>query len=332
MIAPASQPEIVHLVAAPGAPASPCRAGREIPALLCAQAISQHLTPPGRVVLVGDPASAAHARALGLRVDQRLTPPMGRVELLARQFRALTETASRVVCWSDELAGLLRRCQPECDLISTNPNLAPAKVSKRVQVRVFERSDRDLWDARNHSAQLDSVLAPIVDDLTLANPSITRKSMGIADDAVCLGVVADRPGDIDAREVCFLLGLLNASGYTLTGVVPANASHLAAARRHHRGLGERFRLLIAHEPIITMLPAFDAVIHPCFDGSGASMLLERLCDNADTPVLRLRHSGRAGLSRAPGVAGPIIDHLDELLGSRASEPAANDAPKEPAHA
>jgi hypothetical protein len=140
--------------------------------------------------------------------------------------------------------------------------------------------------------------------------------LGITPSDLCIGVIADRPRDIDARAFGFLLGLLNASGFALTGIISSGASHLMDARRHHRGLESRFRLLVAREPIITMLPLFDVLLHPCYDGSGGASLIERLCENADTPVLRLRHSGRDGLSRAPGVAGPIIEALDEILEAR----------------
>ncbi len=55
------------------------------------------------------------------------------------------------------------------------------------------------------------------------------------------------------------------------------------------------------------------------------MLIERMCENAEVPVLRLKQSTRAGLSRAPGVAGPIIEQLDEMI-------EANQSKQEPAHA
>lgn len=307
-----THPEVIHLVAAPSCDTPGARLGRVIPAVLCAHAIEAGLTPPGRVLLIGDSQSARFALKLGLRADLRLAPPVGRPEMLARRLRTLTADAARVICWNDELGVLLNRVIPEADLISTRPALAPHRLRKRVSVRVFERSDRDAWDARNHSAELDTVLAPVLDDLLSCQHPVTRDSLGIDPDSVCIGMLADRPGDIDAREFCFLLGLLNASGYTLSGVIPVNAAHLAAARRHHRALGERFRLLVAHDPITTMLPIFDVLLHPCFDGSGSSMLIERMCENADTPVLRLRDSGREGLSRAPGIAGPIIEFLDDM--------------------
>ncbi len=303
---------MIHLVAPPGSPTTPPGIGRVVPTVLCARAIEEGLTPPGRVLLIGDSRSERTARRLGLVPHLRLAPPLGRPEMLSRTVRALTGDAARVICWSDELAVLLARLSPEADLISTRPALAPLKVRKRVRVRVFERADRDAWDARNHGAELDTVLAPILDDLRSVQQALTRDDLGIDPGSVCIGTIADRPGDIDAREFCFLLGLLNASGYTLTGVVPRAAAHLMAARRHHRGLGQRFHLLVADEPITTMLPVFDLLLHPRFDGSGSSMLLERMCENADTPVLRLRQSGREGLSRAPGIAGPIIEFLDDM--------------------
>lgn len=310
-----SHQDVIHLVAAPSAAAGVDSLGRTIPTLLCAQAIEQSLTPPGRVILIGDSSSEHQAKLLGLKFSDRLAPPLGKAELLRRIVKQKTRSASRVICWNDELSILLSGIEAETDLISTSPTSAPNHISKRISIRVFERGDFELWMNRGYSPTLDSLLPPILDNLINSCRPITRESIGIKSNAMCIGVIADRPSEVDARELAFLLGLLNASGYTLTGIVPSTANHLAAARRHHNGLGSLFQFLVADDPITSLLPVFDALIHPCFDGSGSSMLIERMCDNADVPVLRLKHSGRAGLSRAPGVAGPIIEQLDALIES-----------------
>ena len=304
---------MIHLVAAPSDRTDAFSLGRTIPTLLCAQALEQGLTPPGRVILIGDSTCEQQATLLGLRWHERLAPPLGNPKLIIRQIRRLTANASRVICWNDELASVLKGIPAELDLISTSPTHTPAYVSKRVNIRAFEHTDCDHWQERKNTVSIDTILSPILDNIALTARSITRASIGIENNAMCIGVLADRPSDVDARELAFLLGLLNASGYSLTGIVPNTATHLAAARRHHRGLGSKFQLLVTSDPITSLLPIFDALIHPCFDGSGSSMLIERMCENADVPVLRLKHSGRAGLSRAPGVAGPIIEQLDEML-------------------
>ncbi len=310
-------PGVLHLVSAPSSTNDQRpQIGRLIPAYLCAQAIKQGLTPPGQVVLVGDPQSERHAHSIGLKPSLRYAPPMGRVQMLARTIRSLSRNSSRIICWNDELAPLLRGLHAPADLISTRPELMTHRVSSKVDIRVFERPDRDVWESRNHSAELDTVLAPLISDPPPLPLRIDRATMGIAPDDICIGVIADRPSDIDARSIAFLIGLLNASGFPITCVMPEGASHIAAAKRHHRGLEEQFRLLFAREPMITMLPLFDILIHPCYDGSGSAMLIERLCENADTPVLRLRSSDRSGLSRAPAVAGPIIEALDEIFAHR----------------
>lgn len=303
--------------------------GRLLPTYLCAQAIRRGLTPPGHVLLIGDPESEHYARTIGLRVDQRLAPPLGRVSMISRQVRHLSRSFSRVICWNDELAPLLRRLHCPGDLISTRPDLAQPRVTGKIDVRVFERSDRAAWEARNHQAELDTVLAPIIRNPPTLTGGPSREDLDIDRDNLCIGVIADRPSDIDARSIGFLMGLLQVSGFRLTAVIPEGASHLMSARRHHHGLGSPFRLLIARSPIITMLPLFDVLVHPCFDGSGASQLIERLCENNDTPVLRLRNSDRDGLSRAPSVAGPIIEALDNILAQRSPDPLRH---KVPAHA
>ncbi len=324
MIDSASHHDVIHLVAAPCATPGSDSLGRTIPTILCANAIEQNLTPPGKVILIGNSSCESQARLLGLNWHARLAPPLGKPELLRRTIKRLTKNASRVICWNDELATLLKGIPAELDLISTAPTNAPAYVSKRVTIRTFEQADCDYWIDRSNAASVDTLLPKAIDNIADTSRDVSRASINIDNDTMCIGVLADRPSDIDARELAFLLGLLNASGYTLTGIVPNTASHLAAARRHHRGLGSKFQLLVATDPITSLLPVFDALIHPCFDGSSSSMLIERMCENADVPVLRLKHSGREGLSRAPGVAGPIIEHLDELIKANAqrnTEPA-----------
>lgn len=299
--------------------------GRVIPAYLCARAIEQGLSPKGQVLLVGDQASETSAKSIGLRFHQRWSAPLGKPDLLARRVRRYASAFDRVICWNDELAPLLRGISCPTDLISTRPDLAKRRVPTRVHIRAFERSDRSLWESRNNQAELDNVLHKLVDRPEISAHNHSRASLGIDPSTICIGMISDRPIDIDARAVGFLMGLLDVSGYPLTAVVPSGASHLTAARRHHHGLGNHFRFLIAQDPMISMLPIFDVLIHPCYNGSGASSLIERLCDNLDTPVLRLTHCGRAGLSRAPGVAGPVIEALDDLIASKSPDPIRREA-------
>ena len=326
MIDSQSNHDIVHLVASPSEHEASFSYGRTIPVMLCAHALEHKLTPPGRVILIGESSTQRQADLLALQWDKRLAPPLGKPGLLKRRIKALTRNATRVICWNDELADLLNGLDAECDLISTSPGSAPDHISKRVSIRCLERTDRDLWIDRGHSASIDTLLPSSLDNIGATHRTISRSAIGIDAECLCIGVLADRPSDIDAREIAFLMGLLNAAGYTLSGVVPKASSHLTAARRHHRGLGSRFKFFITSDPITTLLPIFDLLIHPNYDGSGASMLIERMCENAEVPVLRLKHSGRAGLSRAPGVAGPIIEYLDEILRSKHS------STTEPVHA
>lgn len=320
---------IVHVVAAPSAMPQRTTLGRVIPTMLCAQAIKHKLTPPGKVILIGDHSSQSQSNKLGLKPDARITPTMGNIWLTRRPLRLAIGRAHRVICWNDELIELLKGIAAEIDLISTLPSTAPDTISKRINIRTFEPHDMDIWTQRGLHPQRETILANVLDSVydhyTSSDRQSFRDALGINSSTMCLGVIADNPHKIDARELAFLLGLLDASGYSLTGIVPSTASHLAAARRHHRGLGSPFSLLIASDPITSFLPAFDALIHPCFDSSGSSLLLERMCENADVPVLRLKQSTREGLSRAPGVAGPIIEQLDEMMNINQAKP-------EPAHA
>ena len=294
--------------------------GGMLPTYLCVSAMNQNLTPRGRVVLIGDEAGEKIARALGLSPDARLTPPLGHAEMLARSVRRIARDFERVIVWNDELAPLLKGIQVPTELISTRPDLARRRVPSRVSIRVFERADRTAWESKNHEAELDTTLLHLIERPELPQCSHTLASLGIDPGTVSIGFLADRPRDIDARAIGFLMGLLDVSGFSLTAIVPEGASHLTSARRHHHGLGNHFRILIAQHPTIAMLPVFDVLIHSCYDGTGASTLIERLCENAGTPVVRLRSSGRAGLSRAPGVAGPVIEALDDILAQHAPDP------------
>ncbi|MBO6739309.1 MAG: hypothetical protein JJ916_05575 [Phycisphaerales bacterium] len=319
MIANALPSDVLHFVSAPTAASTSRPAiGGYVPTLLCARAIEEGLVPRGRVVLVGDEKSERSARSLALVPHERLTPPLGSVKMLARSVGKIAEQSQRVYVWNDELVPLLKGVRAPAQLISTRPDLARMRVPSRVEIRVFERQDRKAWEAKNQEAEIDSLYRSALDNASVRIGAHTRSSLGIPDDSVCVGVISDRPSEIDARAIGFLIGLLNVSGLSLTAVIPENASHLSAARRHHHGLGDQFRFLIAQEPVLTMLPIFDVLIHPCFNGSGASMLIERICENLGTRVLRLESGGRAGLSRAPGVAGPVIDAIDDIFTKRAT--------------
>ena len=277
-------------------------------------------------MLIGDEDSAAFASSLGLTFHQRLSPPLGRVSMLSRTVRRLGNEYQRVICWNDELVPLLRGIQSPCELISTRPSLVKHRVSSRVEIRVFERSDRNAWESRNTNAELDTVLTPLIDRASPLPDAPTKAQLGIDDGSLCIGLIADRPSDIDARAMGFLMGLLHVAGFNITSIIPKDASHVTDARRHHHGLGNRFRFMVAQRPMLTMLPIFDVLLHPCYDGSGSASLIERLCENLDTPVIRLHHSGRDGLSRAPGLAGPIIEALDDILAQRSPDLARREVP------
>ena len=327
MISSASQHEVVHLVSPPSETTTIGSAGRLIPASLCAGAINDGLVPPGRIVAIGDSSCVRQGSTLGLRCDTHRAPLFARPTFLRRQIKALTQNASRVICWNDELAALLNPIKCPTELISTSPSLAPSHLSKRVAIRAFTQYDANLWIDRGHSVVIESQMHPrssFNQDALHPTRAVLRDMLNIDHESICLGLVSDRPSDVDAREFGFLLGLLNASGYTLTGIVPSAASHLDAARRHHRGLGSRFQLLIATDPMTTILPVFDALIYPlahASDSSGSSLLLQKICNEARVPLLSLRPSSREGLSRAPAVAAPIIKFVDELIASRESAPA-----------
>ncbi len=81
------------------------------------------------------------------------------------------------------------------------------------------------------------------------------------------------------------------------------------------------------DPLPKLLPILDAVIHPTDETSGSTTLIENYCKQAHLPILHLRHSGKAGFSRAQGSSGKLLDQMDEILANMQQTP----TPLQPAH-
>ncbi len=311
-----SQHQVIHLVAVPSTENTTKPLGRIAPGILCAQAIKSNMIPDGQIILIGGRTCDDQARKLGLENTIRFAPPLGQPNLIRRQIKLSTKSSQQIYCWNDELVSIIRGLPIERHLISTAPHLIPrGSISKQIKVRVLNDQDHIAWKNRGIECSVDRTLPLAIDRMNIEHLNENQNK-----NSLCIGVISDRPSDTDARELAFLMGLLNAAGHSLTGVVPSTSAHLPAAHRHHRGLQAKFKFVTISDPMCSWLHQFDLCIHPNYDGSGSSMLIERICKRAGVPVLRLKQSMREGLSRAPGVAGPIIEQLDQIRNSK-SEPA-----------
>tara|TARA_R110002096_G_scaffold173781_9_gene348965 strand:- start:163346 stop:164377 length:1032 start_codon:yes stop_codon:yes gene_type:complete len=323
----------VHLVAPPSTVINPTKPiGRTIPTMLLAGATQHHLTPApphSRIIIIGDATTKASATALGLHYTDHYAPILSNPNALKRTL--LTHLSnfqtepSRIICWSDELihlaCSLASKLDIPCELISTKPS-AITKAPQNIDIiRVFEPQDHDRWQDLRHTCKTDQLLANLIDPQTptQAERQHARALLDIDDHTIVIGAVADIASEVDAREFAFLLGLLSVSGYKVLGIVPKSANHLSQAIRHHRGLGQPFRLLTTTDPIPALLPILDAVIHPTDDICGSTQLINRFFERADTPVLQLRHAGKAGFSRAQSSTSQLIDDMDRIAAEMQSQ-------------
>ncbi|MBO6513434.1 MAG: hypothetical protein JJ974_05665 [Phycisphaerales bacterium] len=320
---------IIHLVAPPSTdPTSRARSGRQIPTLLLAKTLATQNDQNARIFTIGDSSSARSAQLLGLHPNAHLTPVLGLPNSLKRillsRLTSLQSPPTRIVCWSDELIDLATHAATQleipAELVSTKPNTITKPPQNIDTIRVVLSEDHDTWTTLRRTCQSDHTLESLI---TQPPPSPesraeARAACAIDDDTIVIAATADAPHEVDAREFAFLLGLLSVSGYSTLGLIPSTAANLDQALRHHRGLNSPFRILTTTDPITTNLPLLDAYIHPNDTPSGSSHLLDHLLQSASIPILNLRHSGKAGFSRAQGTAGQLLDEMDQIVHSMQS--------------
>ncbi len=317
---------VVHLVAPPSTRRDArSHYGRTIPCLLLAGALQQCLTPnspQSRTVIIGDSTAATSASALGLEFADLFTPvlqsPRWLKSQLLHHLKSLPTPPTKIICWSDELAWLSCAVGSSMDipteLISTKPSVIKNPPQNIDSIYAFDSHDHDWWLDHRHVCKSDQRIACLIapSPPTFDQRNQAREALGIDAQTICLAAIADAPNEVDAREFAFLLGLLSVSGYPVLGIVPRTASNLNQALRHHRGLGKPFRFLTTTDPLPDLLPLLDACIHPTDERSGSADFIERYCKSADIPIMRMRHSGKAGFSRAQGSAGKLLDQMDEI--------------------
>lgn len=327
MIAANDQPGTVHLVGAPPArPVTSHDAGRVTPAALCAACLRRGDYPLGPVVVVGGPGAHEHAVACGLSPARVVVPPLERPDLARWSLRRIAGGADRVVCWSDELARVGSRLCDNVELVSTDPGACRARPRKLARIACLTERDAEAWRGLGGTPEVIPVprrLLPDPDDRVAA--VLPADAQG----RIVFTPLSDRPTEADARGLAFLLSLLHETGYPVCGVIPVASANLVAARRHHRALHGRFRLLVSDRPLPDLLGCVDVAVMPDGVRHGADTLLEAMAAERGVEIVRLAHRGRAGLKSTPGVAAPILQRLDAIMAAR--QGATRNTP-EPAHA
>lgn len=301
----------VHLAAPPNTAAVRTGSiGRTTPSLLCAASLPHHAT----LVCVGDEQAQRDAARLGLHADHWVRPTIAKRSGLERSLRRAFPDAGRVVCWADELAPLALSLGVPCELVSTKPGRAPARLRRGTVVRVVCDADRTLWNTRGVEATLDESLSISAHTHhSSASRDGLRRGLGIAPTTLCLGAFEDDPSEADARQFAFLLGLLSVAGYEVVGMLPENAARRAQAVRHHIGLGRPFRMLWTDSPLTDVLPVLDAcVINPGVR-DGSTLLLERLLEAGGVTPIDLSTTGPRGFSRSQRIAAKILDRIDGVV-------------------
>ncbi len=320
---PTARPDTVHVVAAPATDRIMVDdPGRLSPLLLLASALREERVPPGPVVVVGPEGSDRTAAACGLACDRTIALPLGRPRLGRPALLARTRGLPRLICWSDELAPLVRRAADEVHLISTDPDRCHGLARHFARITTLTEHDAAAWRRRGAApvranAWVDAIRATPVGP-TDAAASLRER---VGDDAVLITALTDRPSATDARGLAFLLSVLHTNGYPVCGLIPSMSQNAPAARRHIEGLVRRYRLLVTEAALPTLLGGVDMVVMPEDPGTGASVVLEAAAWARGCRVVRLSHRGRAGLKSTPGTAAPVLETLDAILAGRTPDAA-----------
>lgn len=309
-------PETCHVVAAPAQSGRPGDVGRLSPLILLGHTLRVRARTNQRVVVVGPTGAADTARACGLEPTETITAPLGNPRMarpgLARRCRG----AERIICWSDELAPLVRRMADDVRLVSTNPALCPLPPRHFARITTLTEHDTLAWRSRGASPVHAESWIRELRDTPLGGVCSLRDQLVIDPGSLVLAELSDRPTRTDARGMAFLLSVLHTTGFPVCGIVPAVASNAHAARRHIRGLASKYRFFLTDLAIPSILSGVDLVVIAEQADTGSSQILEAYARARGCAVTRLSHRGRAGLQSTPGVAVPVLDMLEQILTAR----------------
>lgn len=296
----------------------PCAGDEAI--LACAAAVAIPAVTH-RVWIIGSGGCARRAEALGVPIDGRVAPALGRPELALFKLRRLMDDRDRelpegtwadvVQCYSVGTLGLARlavgkRKPPRIGVLSRPPVGRSPGARERFALHdatllVFDHATRDAYaeaaSARRGGAYLrDNIrlcAAPgVMPRSALARRDEIRASLGIEPEHRAVVFLADPAGAGDAMRMAFTLGLCFVRGQRTVGVLPRGCTHARRAARFVRTHGRSWGLVFSDLPMTDLIAGADAGVWDAGEPS--------LGPGSSGPML-LRSALAGGL---PIVAGP----------------------------
>jgi len=85
-----------------------------------------------------------------------------------------------------------------------------------------------------------------------------RERLGLGPDEPAVCLLAERPDELDLAEFAYLTGLLEKAGVRVAGFADRGGVGLDRARRLVRRVPLRMRWSMREEPVVSMMPGFDA--------------------------------------------------------------------------
>ncbi|MEQ8770620.1 MAG: hypothetical protein RIB60_08935 [Phycisphaerales bacterium] len=282
------------------------RGGSDAAMLACAAHLAERGETDRLVSIIGDSAGADAARSLGMTVaDVVPHAPWPRWPAPRAPRRAATLTRA--------LWHAAAPAQPGThDILRAfdGPSDALRRVARRaVRVDVFTPRDRNLWAQVGVGARLTE----LPDFTPLANARRPASRIGSPTSSL-VAIVADRPGDLDARQFGFLLGLLAVAGHRVDGLMPREARDGHLVRRHIAGLDEPCRVFESRvTTLATLARAHLALVPPRVpEGSGAELVIRRWCEALGVAFIRFEQQPLGERRQTPALAVPVIEALERI--------------------
>ncbi len=285
-------------------PSDPARGGTP-PGELVYAAVAAAAGAGDRVLVIGSSADRDAAAALGV-VDPMLAPPRARPRSAVIRRSARAAGAAHVVLWNRELLpaapGVGRGFGVGACLLDLPPDGAHDAVRMKREwlgaldpLVVPDEHAASAWrEAGAGAIEVRAVHAPLPTDRRSA-----RAPLGVGGRIALVPLSAD-PGQVDARAVMFVSGVLELLGLPHALVLPGGAKRSVEASRFRRRTGLRTPVAVVEAPYVGALPAADVFIAPAWGPSPARSVLESLADRLGIPVAPI-----TGWEPAAGLAGGV---------------------------
>jgi len=274
--------------------------------LTCAAHLVQRGEQHQPIAVIGDSAGADAARSAGLTVGD-VIPQATRKRWPVPRGPRRSHTLNRVL-WHAAAPS-----EPGThDVLRAfgGPSEALERVARRAKhVEVFTTTDRQSWADVGIAARV----ADLPDFGSLAGTFDPSLRAG-PDRSSVIAIIADRPGDLDARQFGFLLGLLAVAGHRVDGLMPREARDGHLVRRHIAGLDEPCRVFESRvSTLFTLARARMALIPPSVpEGSGAELVMKRWCEALGVELVRFAQQPLGERRQTPALAVPVIEALERI--------------------